>query len=294
MSHPVNPESGPLSLEPLLLTALVVSAGLYAAGWRRLRRRGRGRATPAPWRAGCYAAGLAAIALAAFSPVAVYGERLFAMHMVQHLLLTMVAPPLLWLGAPLVPSLWGLPRSLRRGLGRCFTPAHPVRRVFGLLARPVVASLLYLSTLALWHVPALYDAAAGPTLVHDLEHALFLGTALLYWWLVVHPTGGRRPLGYGATLLYLVPPMLEGDLIGALLSFAQSPLYASYAARPHADPLSVVADQQLGGLVMWVGGGLFWLVPMGVAFFLASRDEGADRHRADACLLEPTGGGGSR
>jgi putative membrane protein len=293
MAHPVAPEAAPLPLDAILFAGLAASAGLYAAGSWRLRRRGRGRAAPAPWRAACYAAGLAAIALAAFSPIAAYSERLFSAHMVQHLLLAMVAPPLLWLGAPLVPSLWGLPRSFRRGLGRLFTSGHPVRRAFGLLARPAVAGLLYVSNLALWHVPALYDAAQGPTLVHDLEHALFLGTALLYWWPVIHPTGGRRPLGYGATLLYLVPPMLEGDLIGALLSFAQSPLYATYAALPGADAQSVVADQRLGGLVMWVGGGLFWLAPMAVAFFLASR-EGAEGSRVGVGKARGSAALGSR
>lgn len=272
MAHPVGPGAAPLSLEPALLLWLSLSAALYAAGWRRLRARGRGRARPAAWRAACHAGGLAAIGLAAFSPIAAYGERFFSAHMVQHLLLAVVAPPLLWLGAPLVPVLWGLPRRLRRGLGRLLVAGHPVRRTLGVLTRPAVASLLYLSNLAAWHVPALYDAAQGPALVHDLEHALLLGTALAYWWPAIHPVGGRRPLGYGATLLYLVPPMLEGDLIGALLSFAQSPLYATYAAIPGADLESVVADQRLGGLVMWVGGGLFWLVPMGVAFFLVSRD----------------------
>ncbi|HEX7128270.1 MAG TPA: cytochrome c oxidase assembly protein [Thermodesulfobacteriota bacterium] len=272
MAHPLAPQAAPLSLEPVLALGLSLSAALYVAGWRRLGRRGRGRASPAAWRAGCYAGGLAALGLAVVSPIASAGERFFSAHMVQHLLLAVVAPPLLWLGAPMVPILWGLPGPLRRATGRLFVARRPAGRLLRLLARPGVASLLYITNLALWHLPAFYDAAQGPALVHDLEHALLLGTALAYWWPVIHPTGGRRPLGYGPALLYLVPPMVEGDVIGALLSFAQVPLYATYAAIAGADLEAVVADQRAGGLVMWVGGGLFWLVPMSVVFFLASRD----------------------
>ncbi|HEY8368066.1 MAG TPA: cytochrome c oxidase assembly protein [Thermodesulfobacteriota bacterium] len=272
MAHPLAPQAAPLSLESLFALGLSLSAALYVAGWRRLRRRGRGRARPAAWRAGCYAGGVAALALAVVSPIATAGERFFSAHMVQHLLLAVVAPPLLWLGAPTVPLLWGLPGRLRRPIGRLLAARRPIGRALRLLARPAVASLLYLATLAFWHVPVFYDAAQGPALVHHLEHVLLLGTALAYFWPVIHPTGGSRPLGYGATLLYLVPPMVEGDVIGALISFAQVPLYATYAAIAGADLDAVVADQRAGGLVMWVGGGLFWLVPMSVVFFLASRD----------------------
>ncbi len=282
MSHALNPQPGSLSLPPAVLAGLALAAGLYAVGWHRLGRRGRGRARPAAWRAGCYAAGLAALAAATLPPIASDGERLFFVHMIQHLLLAMLAPPLLWLGAPLVPSLWGAPRGLRRRVGRLLVARHPVRRTFRLLTQPGVASVLYLSTLAGWHLPALYDAAQGPTLTHDLEHAAFLGTALLYWWPVIYPIGGRRPLPYGATLLYLVPPMLVGDLIGAVLTFAQWPLYAAYAFVGRADASSAVADQQLGGLIMWIGGGLLWLVAMGVTFFLASGDQGLETGRLPA------------
>jgi putative membrane protein len=272
VSHPLATTPAALSLEPLVLGGLVVSGALYAVGARRLRTRARGRAAPTAWRVASFAAGLAAVATAVVSPIASGGERLFSAHMVQHLLLVMIAPPLIWLGAPLVPALWGLSPSWRRAVGAIFAPGHPVRRAVGALARPGVAAFLYVANLVVWHFPALYDAAQGRTLVHDLEHALLVGTALLYWWPAIYPRGGRRPLSYGATLIYLVPPMLAGDLIGALLSLAQAPLYATYASLPAAELADVVADQQLGGLIMWAGGGLFWLVPMAVAFFLAARD----------------------
>jgi cytochrome c oxidase assembly factor CtaG len=250
------------SWEPSVLVGLALAAGLYALGWRRLRRKcGRG-AGPAPWRAWCYGGGLATIALALLSPIAVYGSLFFFMHMIQHLLLLMLAAPLLWLGAPLVPVLWGLPRGLRRELGRVFVPGHPLQRVGHALTHPPVAAVLYVGTIAFWHVPAFYDAAQGRTAIHDLEHAMFLGTALLYWWPIVHPSGGRRRLGYGLAIPYLLPPFLEGILIGAPLTFAGRPVYDTYRRVPRVWDLSVVGDQQLGGLIMWVPGGMMYLVPL--------------------------------
>ncbi len=128
-------------------------------------------------------------------------------------------------------------------------------------------------TVGLWHVPAFYDAAQGRTLAHDLQHILFLGTGLLYWWPVVPPIGTRR-LGYGLTLLYFLPPMLEGKLIGPLLTFASTPLYATYRAAPRLWGLSALDDQKLGGTLMWVGGAFFWLAAMTVVFFVwASQEE---------------------
>ncbi len=261
------------SWEPSIVLALLLAAALYTAGWRQLARRGRGRAAPALWRAWCYAVGLAVIALALLSPIATYVSLFFFMHMIQHLLLIMVAPPLLWLGAPLLPVLWGLPADLRRGVGRLFARGHPVRRVFHVLTHPLVACGLYLVVVAFWHLPTFYDAAQGRTLVHDLEHLTFLGTGLLYWWPIVHPAGGRRRLGYFAAIVYLFPPLLEGNLIGALLTFATQPVYATYQRVPRIWGLSVLDDQQLGGLIMWVPAGMMWLIPLFVMLTLALQQE---------------------
>lgn len=250
------------SWDPTVLAGLALSVGLYAFGWYRLSRRGAGRPVLAPWRAWCFGAGLAAIGLALLSPIGAFGGLFFFMHMIQHLLLVEVAAPLLLLGAPLLPMLWGLPRGLRVGIGLLFAPGSPLSRVFGFLTSPLVALSLYATAVAVWHLPAFYDAAQGRTLVHDLQHSFFLGTALLFWWPVIHPTGGRRRLSYAAAIPYFLPPMLVGNLIGALLTFADSPLYATYQRVPRLWGLSVVQDQQLAGLIMWVPGGLVYAVPV--------------------------------
>jgi cytochrome c oxidase assembly factor CtaG len=227
----------------------------------------------APWRGWCFAGGLASIGVALLSPIDDLGDHLFFMHMIQHLLLVEVAAPLLLLGAPLLPMLWALPRASRVALGTVLGPGDPLRTAFTLLTHPLLAVSLYVGTLAVWHLPEFYDAAQGRTAIHDLEHLLFLGTALLYWWPIIHPAGGRRRLGYAAAIPYLLPPMLVGSLIGALLTFAQHPLYSTYERAPRLWGISVVEDQQLAGLIMWVPGGLVYLLPVFVLITLLLRQE---------------------
>jgi len=248
-------------VEPLLVLGLIAAAGLYRLGWRRLRHVAGGSAVSSS-RAAAFAVGIIAVALALLSPIAVYGERLFFMHMIQHLLLLLIAPPLLLLGRPLVPVLWGLPSSWRRRLAQFLGPGHILARLGDALTTPLVAAGAFIVTIAVWHIPVFYDAAQGRTLTHDLEHLMFFGTALLYWWPVIHPAGGRRRLSYGLAVPYLLPPFLESMVIGVLLTFADRPLYRTYAEMEMPWGFSVVSDQQLGGLIMWIPGGMLFLIPL--------------------------------
>jgi cytochrome c oxidase assembly factor CtaG len=133
---------------------------------------------------------------------------------------------------------------------------------------------------AAWHLPRLYDAAQGRTLTHDFEHFTFFATALLYWWNIIHPAGGRRRLGYGLAIPYLLLSFLEGTVIGVILTFSAGPLYQTYQRVPRVWGLSVMDDQQIGGLIMWVIGGALYLIPLLVLVFaLLQADERAQRAR---------------
>jgi len=247
--------------EPVLLIGLTAAACLYGLGWSRLNRvAGGGAVTPS--QAAAFFAGIIAVALALLSPVAVYSERLFFMHMIQHLMLLLIAPPLLLLGRPLVPSLWGLPAPWRVAVGQLLVPGRPLARLGYLITTPLIAVAAFVITIAVWHLPVFYDAAQGRSVTHDLEHLLFVGTALLYWWPVIHPAGGQRRLSYARALPYLLPPFLESMLIGVLLTFAARPLYRTYAEVAMPWGFTVVTDQQLGGLIMWIPGGMFFLIPL--------------------------------
>ena len=259
--------------DPTVLGGLALSAVLYVVGWRRLAQRSRGKGVLPTWRAWCFGAALLSVWIALLSPIAVYSELFFFMHMTQHLMLMVVVAPLMWLGAPLIPVLWALPRRLRVPIGSLFVPGNPLGRLFGFLTSSMVAMTIYIVTVGTWHVPPLYDAAQGRTLIHNTEHLFFLGAALLFWWPVVHPSGGKRRLSYGAAILYFFPPMLEGNLIGALLTFADRPLYATYINSPRVWGISVLQDQQLAGLLMWVPGGLVYAIPVFILMVLMFRQE---------------------
>lgn len=124
------------------------------------------------WRSWCFFGGLATIGLALQSPLATYSGHLFFLHMIEHMLLMVIAPLLLLLGAPLLPMLWALPKNMRRPVGLLFAPCSMVHRVFHLLTAPGMTLTVYVVVLAVWHLPVMYDAAQGPTVIHELEHLI--------------------------------------------------------------------------------------------------------------------------
>lgn len=264
------------SFEPAVLIGVALAAGLYARGWWRLRGRGRGGRILQRWRAWCFAGGLLAVLLALVSPIATFDSVFFFMHMTEHVLLIMIAAPLIWLGAPMVPTLWAFNRESRHRLGELFHEDHPVHKVFHFLTRAGVALAIYILVLFVWHFPPLYDAAQGSTWVHELEHFMFFGSALLFWWPVIHPSGGKRRLGYGAAILYIFPAKIGGLVLGAGLTLTSQPFYETFRHSPSIWGLDALGDQQLGGLIMWVAGGLLYIIPLLVLVIMMMREDEGD------------------
>ena len=175
--------------DPWLLITILVCAGIYVRGWKALRRRDSRR-----WHGGHVAAflgGLAALYLALASPIEPFAALLLQVHMVQHLLLMMVAPPLLWLGAPLFPLLRGLPRSVRVFWAVPLLSSPSLRHLFGHLTHPLTALPIFVAVTWLWHLPPVYDLAMRSSGWHYLQHVCFLGAALLFWYPVVRPYPSR-------------------------------------------------------------------------------------------------------
>ena len=262
--------------EPTILIGVGLAAFLYARGWYRLRHRGRGGLILKPWRAWCFAGGLVTVLLALVSPIATFDSVFFFMHMTEHVLLIMIAAPLIWLGAPMVPTLWAFDRRTRRWLGELFHEDHPVHRVFHFLTRPGVALAIFVLVLFGWHFPPLYDAAQGSTLVHELEHFMFFGSALLFWWPVIHPSGAQRRLSYGAAILYIFPAKIAGFVLGAGLTLSSEPYYQTFLSSPSIWGLDPLGDQQLGGLIMWVVGGLLYIIPLLALVIMMMREDEGD------------------
>ena len=239
------------ALEAALAAALCLSGLLYLAGLLRIwRRAGRGHGVRAG-QAAAFALGWSVLAVALVSPIDAWGARLFSAHMLQHELLMVVAAPLLVLGRPFGAWLFGLPAGWRRAVGRA-TRTPRWRRGWHAITGPLAAWSLHGAALWIWHVPALFDAALASPGLHALQHLSFLATALLFWWPVLGPAARRQP---GAALISLFTTMLHTAALGALLALAESPWYAAYAAAAPAAGWDALADQQLGGLIMWVPAG---------------------------------------
>lgn len=250
--------------EPGVIVAIAVAAAAYASGVRALwRRAGVGRGVPR-WRVTAFSAGLATIAIALLSPLDALGETLFSAHMVQHLLLMMLAPPLLVLGMPHVAAAWLLPPRRLTWLRQ----RHATR---GLLAVWHGATTwpfaLGSSTAALWlwHAPRLYTLALERPWVHALEHLSFIATAILLWWRILLPRHERRS-AYAIGVLLLLATSMESGALGAVLAFAREPWFPIQAAGARAWGITPLEDQQLAGLIMWVPGGLFYIAAAGALF----------------------------
>ncbi len=238
------------NLEPAILLSLGLTAWAYARG-RRARQ---------PSRAGLsFAAGLLVLAAALISPIDALGSALFSGHMLQHMLLILVAAPLLVLGAPLGPLLLGLPRAAQLRLGGIWQSARWLRAAGHALAQPFVAWSLHALVFWAWHAPGLYQAALRSELVHGLEHLSLLGTALFFWWAVL-PARGARPAAQGLAVLLLFTMALQSGLLGALITFAPEAWYEAYRASTAAWGLTPLEDQQLAGASMWVASGAAYLL----------------------------------
>jgi cytochrome c oxidase assembly factor CtaG/ferredoxin len=241
-------------------SGLLATALLYLRGWSIIRRT-RPLLFP-PWRAWCFLGGLFALWMAIASPLDTLDGLLLVAHMTQHLILMSVVPPLLLLGAPAVPLLRAIPRSmLRDGLGPFFrTPA--LRRMVHVLTHPITAWLAMNIAYLAWHVPPPYELALRSPGWHEVEHACFLGTSLLFWFPVIQPWPSVSRGSRWVMLPYLVGADLINTALAAFLTFAGRVIYPSYASVPRIFGLSALGDQAAAGALMWVVGSIFYFVPL--------------------------------
>ena len=243
------------SWEPGIVLGLAAAALLYLRGWPRLYRRGRRGRGARRSEAAAFWAGWVLLAVAMVSPLHRMGGALLWAHMVQHELLMVVAAPLLVLGRPGLVSLWALGTRLRRRVGSWTARLRPA---FRWLVRLEVAWLLHAIAIIGWHAPYLYDRTVSSELVHTLQHASFLGTALLYWWSVL--SEARLRARHGGAILSLFTTSVYTGGLGALLTIANQPWYPAYGAAAPLWGLTPLEDQQLAGLIMWVPAGLSYLL----------------------------------
>jgi putative membrane protein len=256
------------SFQPQVIAALVLVSAAY---WLRMRdlhrvRRFGGR----DWaRVASFAAGVAVLFLALCSPIDTVGEeRLFAVHMVQHLLLADIAPILLLLG---------LTRAFMRPAVRRL---RPVEQALGPLAHPVVALVVLVATMWAWHVPVLYELALDHAWAHALEHAMFFTTGVAFWWFVIEPVPPRHRLKGPASIAYLSTAKLLMGALGLVLAFSPNAIYDTYKHVPETWGLSAVTDLNVGGLEMMLEQSLILVVVFAIALNkMLERSEREQRRR---------------
>jgi len=247
------------SIDPKIALGLAAGLVLYYRGWLILHRTLPQRFPL--WRLLGFTSGLIILWLAIASPLDAFSGLLLSAHMVQHLLLMSVAPPLILLGAPFLPLLRGLPRTFaREGVGPFLTwPA--LRDAANAVTRPAVCWVVMAVTLCAWHVPAAFDLALRSPVWHKAEHACFFGASLLFWWPVVRPFPSRPHLPLWSVPLYLLAADLLNTALSAIFTFSDRVLYPSYLAAPRLFGTTPLADQSVAGVIMWVPGSLVFLIP---------------------------------
>jgi putative membrane protein len=233
------------NFDPLLLIGLLLPTYLYVCGAATYRVE--------RWRTGLFAAGIATLFIALLSPLHALSHSLFSAHMIQHMLLVLVAAPLLTLSQPLPPLLRGLPSVWRKKLGSA-AHIHEFKSVWQWLSRPITGLGLHVAALWLWHVPGLYSTAVNNPMIHALEHLSFFITAALYWWAI------RSGYEYGGRVLSALALMMASGLLGALMTFSRTPWYGDHANTTLLWGMTPLADQQLAGVVMWIPMGMVYVI----------------------------------
>lgn len=265
-------------LDPIVIGAVLATAAAYLWAVRRVGAAHPKNPHPA-YRTWLFCAGLATIGIALLSPIEAYEGALFSVHMVQHMLLELLAAPLLLAGAPITLALRAASPSVRRRI-----LAVLQSRIVHAISFPVVAWVLFAAVNWGWHFSVLYDQALENALLHHLQHATFLGAALLFWWPAIGADPSPWRLPHPVRILYLFLAMPQNSFLGVALMSASTVLYSHYVTNQREWGISPLDDQALGGVLMWVVGDVAFLVGMMVVVALWMRHEERRTERVDRRL----------
>jgi len=237
---------------------LAFIAFVYVRGWLRLRSPSS--QVIGGWRAIGFLLGLFLIGIAVASPLASGDAHRLTVHMLQHLLLMSLAPPLIWLGEPVRPLLWGLPRRVGETVALPLFQRRAIRRLGTMLGHPAVCWTAATVALAAWHVPAVFTFGMQSQTWHAIEHASFLSAGLLFWWPVVQPWPKSSADQDWSIVLYLFLATLPCDILSGFLVFSERVAYPVYLSMHTHSSLSVLDDQQYAGALMWTAVTIIYLV----------------------------------
>jgi putative membrane protein len=250
--------SPPIAVNASLCMAILV----FVTGWIRLRRAFPGLISAR--RLAAFLVGIAAIWFAIGSPLEAFDEASLTLHMVQHLLLMSIAPPLILLGWPALPLLRGLPPWIVRRVVGPISRSASFKWLANAVTHPFLCWFVAALALVVWHVPSVFEAALQRAWLHELEHALFLAAGLLFWWPVVQPWPSASRWPRWTVVLYLFCATLPCDVLSAFLVFCGRVVYPSYLSAPSILGISALQDQECAAALMWVSITLILLIPAAI------------------------------
>ncbi|MGE5596512.1 MAG: cytochrome c oxidase assembly protein [Hyphomicrobiales bacterium] len=266
-------------LDPLFIISIGLAAWVYYSAVRHVNRAHPH--SPVPKRRSVYfALGLASLVVAIMSPLAAYDTTLFAAHMWQHMILTMVSAPLLLLGAPITLALRVASPRVRKDVLLPILHSWPVK----VIAFPVVAWLVFAGTMWLSHFLPIFNAALENAWLHRMEHLWYIAAALLFWWPVVAVDPSPWRMNHPVRLLYLFLQMPQNSFLALAIYSAGSPLYPHYESLTRAWGPSALTDQELAGITMWVFGDLLFLAALGIVAYGWVQHEERETERMDRQL----------
>jgi putative membrane protein len=236
--------------DPAVAIIIGVAAALYLGGLARMLSRPAARWPVSKWRVVSFAGALGVIGFALLSPIDAFAEKLFSVHMAQHLMLVLLAAPLIAVSNAHLVYLWLLPLHARRWTGRTIIGIPGVKYAAHTNVTAWVVCAAFVGSLWFWHAPATYDWALANKWGHASEHLVLLATSTAFWRVVV--TSGERRLSPGMMVLMVSLVGLQGSFLAALITFAPKPLYAAYAANS-------IDDQALGGVLMCIPASFLYL-----------------------------------
>ncbi len=245
---------------------VLIAASIYMFGLIRLA--GRARSSPLDSKR-VYAGvgGFAALYIALAGPFDAFATEAFWLHMIQHLIISMIGAPLLLLASPMPAYLWAMPETVRLGAGELLRPEAPVKRGLRWVIDPRITVPLFIGNLFLWHAPVMFSAALNNDSVHYLQHLSFFVTAALFWWPIIGPAPVRSKLSYPQRIMYLLMVVTPTAVLGSIVTLSRSVIYDDYLTSPAHWAMTPLEDQTMGGLILWIPGNALYLAALTAIFF---------------------------
>lgn len=267
-AHGENPHQGNWNWDPYVISSLLLLVSAYGKGYLNLKKKKKLLSREVLF----FSLSILVLFTALISPVDVWSDELQSWHMIQHMLIMMLAAPLFVLAIPLYVYLWSLPVSFRHRIKPLYRWLYGHKSGWYFLWQPVLLWSVFAFTLWIWHLPRFYEAALNKEWLHDIQHISFFITSCLFWRVLLDPIH-RFKMGRALGIFYLFATTLHATLLGVFMTLSPKLWYDFYLKKTHAWNMSALEDQQLAGLIMWMPACTIYVLMTVYIFILWSKEE---------------------